>query len=200
MKTHLIKLLLIISFYSCKAQTTILALEEKNIPDDLTGVYFKDLNNELNKFEGTWLYQNGNTSLTVTLFKKEEVFNGEWYNDELQGEYQYVENGIEILNYLTRLNDPNIFNALHTIDGNKVVYPDYYPECTDCQAGEKRFVMNFTDLDRRYLNNQILVQHINDNGIEKIKIHIGSSGSIVIPQGTPAETRVPYGEYILIKQ
>lgn len=198
MKT-IILIIAVLMTFSCKAQTTILTLEEKNIPDDLTGVYFKDLNNELNKFAGTWKYQNGSTSLTITLVKK-QVYNGEWYGDELLGEYDYVDNGTEVVNYLPRLTDASVNDQQHTIDGNKVVYPDYSPECNDCQPGEKRFVLKFVDRDRRYLRNQILVQYINDNGIEKLKITLDASESIIISQGAAAQPRVPYDEYILIKQ
>nr|WP_120200211.1 DUF6705 family protein [Ichthyenterobacterium magnum] len=53
---------------SCKAQSPIVALDE-SLNNKSNGTYFKDLNNELNKFMGTWVYTDGNNSLTITLQK-----------------------------------------------------------------------------------------------------------------------------------
>jgi hypothetical protein len=61
--------------------------------------YYKDVNNILNDFEGTWLYQSGNTSLKLTLVKSIQFFNGDFYEDTIIGGYQYIENGIEKSKY-----------------------------------------------------------------------------------------------------
>jgi hypothetical protein len=182
------------------SQSPIVGLEENNLPDHFDGYYFKDLNNELDKYVGTWKYTNGTTILTIQLVKREQIFSGTWYEDELHGEYRYVENGLEVVNYLPRLFDPSVTVAQHTIDGNKLVYKNYYPECTECAIDEKRVILKFSDRARMYLRSQILVQHFVENGVEKIKINLDGSGPMIIAPGDPTEPRVPYGEYILVKQ
>lgn len=182
------------------SQSPIVGLEENNLPDHFDGYYFKDLDNELDKYVGTWTYSQNGSILTIQLIKKEQVFNGSWYKDELLGEYRYVENGLEVVNYLPRLFSPTVNDLQHTIDGNKLVYRNYYPECTECAIDEKRVVLKFTDRARMYLRSQILVQHFVENGVEKIKINLDGSGPMIIAPGDPTEPRVPYGEYILVKQ
>ena len=62
MKTY--SILFLVCFLSCKVQ-----IIDKYNPDNLgsfiNGVYYKDVNNFRNQFVGTWLYTNGNTSLTI---------------------------------------------------------------------------------------------------------------------------------------
>ncbi|WP_299128329.1 DUF6705 family protein [uncultured Winogradskyella sp.] len=200
MKKYITVITIIVCMLSCKAQSPIIPLGDRDVPDNLNGVYFKDVNNELDKFIGTWVYQNGDTSLTIELMKKIQVFNGRWYVDELLGEYKYIENGTELINYLPRLTDPDINDQQHSISGNKVVFPLNSPICTDCNPTEKRFILYFRDYTRRYLNTEILVQHLEDNGLEKIKIFVQGNGPVLLPEGAPETPTVPYGEYILIKQ
>ena len=94
MKHIIIILITTISFFNCKAQSPILSIDELG-RNNLNNAYYKDLNNELNPFEGTWLYANGNTSLKIVLVKKPMYFNGKYYEDLIIGEYQYIENGVE---------------------------------------------------------------------------------------------------------
>jgi hypothetical protein len=157
MKKIFFYLNIILITLSCKAQSPVVDLEARGLPEDYSNYYFKDLNNELDKYVGTWKYENGNTSLTIQLIKKEQVFNGRYYYDDLLGEYKYIENGAEVVNYLPRLFDTNVNDGQHTIDGNKLVYKNYPPECTECEIEDKRVVLKFSDRDRTYLRNQILV-------------------------------------------
>ena len=65
-------LLFLVFLTNCKAQTIIVPLASCNIEMDkyFNGVYNKDVDNDFNKLEGTWLYQNGNTELLIVLQKK----------------------------------------------------------------------------------------------------------------------------------
>jgi len=184
---------------SCKAQSPVLSIDKRGTI--VRGAYYKDIDNDLNKFEGTWKYTNGNTSFTISLLKKIQSFNGSWYYDQLVGEYQYIENGIEIVNYLPRLTDPTVNDGQHTIDGYQIVYPAYKPECTDCSRMERRLVLKFTDRARKYIKSRILVQYINIGGIEKIRVNLFGIAILASPNlDDPSEIRVPLGEYILTKQ
>ena len=87
--------IVIFSFFNCKAQSPILDMEINAKMDSPNNSYYKDVNNILNTFEGTWLYVNGNTSLKIKLVKNTMFFNGDYYEDLMIGGYQYIENGIE---------------------------------------------------------------------------------------------------------
>lgn len=65
------------------------------------GVTLKDTNNNLNKFEGTWVYEDANSKLTVVLQKVENYYSAGYFSDAILGNYIYEENGVEILNTLT---------------------------------------------------------------------------------------------------
>ena len=186
---------------ACKAQSPILPL--KNPGEYQDNAYYKDMDNELDKYVGTWLYQNGTTSLTVQLIKKEQIFNGEWYEDVLIGEYKYVENGVEILNFLPRLSDINVNDEQHYISFFSFVKKLYYPSCDECLVSEQRVLMDFSNPapDRKVLNNNMVLRHIIENGVHKLQMHLDAGGgAIILAENAPSETRVPYGSYTLIKQ
>ncbi|RZL66646.1 MAG: hypothetical protein EOO93_05385, partial [Pedobacter sp.] len=111
---RLCSIVFFIVFLGCKAQTPIRSLytDAQNTP----GAYYKDLFNDLNNFEGTWLYTNGGTSLTITLQKKViQNYNDGYiiyYEDILVGGYSYVENNIPKINTLSQLqsNLPNSYS------------------------------------------------------------------------------------------
>lgn len=89
----------------CNAQSPIKSLYDGET--GIVGAYYKDLDNDLDKFVGTWKYTNGSTSLTITLIKKvmqpliSENMN--YYEDIIIGEYKYIENGVEKINTLPQL-------------------------------------------------------------------------------------------------
>ncbi|SDZ79865.1 hypothetical protein SAMN04487990_102119 [Bizionia paragorgiae] len=55
--------------FACKAQNPIISIHDKNA-EIITDSYLKDINYDLDKFVGTWLYTNGNTSLISSLNKR----------------------------------------------------------------------------------------------------------------------------------
>ena len=98
---NIILILTLILTLSCKAQSNVVGYNSSNIPEN---AYCKDLNNDLNKFTGTWKFVNGNTELTIIIVKNEKVYHkyfSKYYIDELAGNYKYIENGIEIVNTLS---------------------------------------------------------------------------------------------------
>ena len=96
-------ILLILSAICCKAQSPIINITDDN-GNQIAGSYYKDLDNLLNVYEGTYLYTNGTTTLKIVLQKKTMSFDGHHYEDLIIGEYQYIKNGVEIINTLPRLN------------------------------------------------------------------------------------------------
>ena len=102
MKRIIFLTLIAIITISCKAQTVPLYASYREYTQ---GTYIKDTFNEMNKFEGTWQYTNGTDSLTIVMQKKTHIYNGEYYEDLLIGEYRFVSNGTEVVNTLSLLSD-----------------------------------------------------------------------------------------------
>ncbi|WP_438968582.1 DUF6705 family protein [Nonlabens sp.] len=97
---NLLLLLCCASLFSCVAQTY--PMEGNDYPlYRKQGMSFKDMNNNLNKFEGTWEYQDSTSKLTVILQKMEDYEVGSALSDVIVGNYIYEENGVEIINTLT---------------------------------------------------------------------------------------------------
>lgn len=198
---YIFKLTIILLALSCKAQSPVVPIDTYR-QDTTLGAYFKDLNNELNPFVGTWKYTNGNTFFTITIAKEEMIYNGKYYEDLLVGEYRYVENGVEKVNTLPLLSSPLITGGDHSISGRKVINPDYYnPPCNECAPNERRVKLYMNDPDRDYLPlDSITLRYLPNESPEKISIIIKGESGGSIPVGVPDEPRFPYGEFVLIKQ
>jgi len=202
MKPYIIIIITLFAFFSCKAQSPIVPLDTR-IHETPDGSYLKDLNNELNKFVGTWKYENGNTSFTIIFQKKVQVYNDEWYEDMLIGEYKYVDNGVEIVNLLDRLNNPILNNPSNyyefNITGNTILKKGQKPSCEECDISERRILMFFDDPERKYLSHKLAIRYINENVTEKIEAILITEGSSVLPyENAPQEARVPDGTYTFI--
>tara|TARA_R110000850_G_scaffold190308_4_gene316225 strand:+ start:2368 stop:2991 length:624 start_codon:yes stop_codon:yes gene_type:complete len=199
--------IILIAFISCKAQTTIIPLFSGGEYGRTEGAYYKDVDNFLNNFEGIWLWAEGNSSLTLELKKITQhqstmpLTNVNYYEDFLIGEYKYVENGSQIVNTLPQLTfgtqdqERNIF-------GNFIIHRYIPPQCTVCPLNELRVKLNFWDNERDYLRSSLVLRHgINSSGQEYIIAKLYGDGTYVEPyQNAPTEPRVPYGEYVLLKQ
>ena len=99
MKNILYALIILTGIYSCKAQTYPM---EGDVPLDFSsGIYFKDLNNNFNKFAGTWEYVDATKRLRIDLQKIEDYEDSDYFSDVIVGNIIYEENGVEIINTLT---------------------------------------------------------------------------------------------------
>lgn len=180
---------------SCKAQSPVVGLDAPyGTPE---GAYYKDLNNELDKFVGTWKFVSGDTIFTIQLIKKQQVYIEPDYYDTLEGAYSYKVNGQEVVNtFPVDSNDP-------TIGGSTIALPNQYTICNNCDPNERRIKMFFVDPQRKYLPSNAVVRYISASGgnSPKISVKIYERDSFILPyDGAPEEPRVPYGEYLLVKQ
>ncbi|MCK7590503.1 hypothetical protein M0G43_07965 [Subsaxibacter sp. CAU 1640] len=184
---------------SCKSQSPVVGLDAYR-HNTVDGAYFKDLNNELNKFEGTWVCNISGMTFTIKILKKTMVFNGKDYEDILIGEYKYVENGNEVINTLANINNSN--SAKHNIYGRRIIANDMYVKCDDCLPSERRVKLFITDSERKYLSVSLVLRYLTDEANpEKMTATIKSNGGVIIPDdNSPTSLRVPYGEYLMIKQ
>jgi len=173
MKKIIFTITLGLIFFNCKAQSPILNMEDTNVtkskaPDNS---YYKDVNNVLNNYEGTWLYTDGNTSLKIILVKSTLYFNGKFYEDLLIGGYQYIENGIEKINTLSDANDPSIGRGA-SIKGNNIYNDCEYLPVDDCIENEKNLHISIKDVTSSGHFGALRIFKRNINGQEALKINI----------------------------
>jgi hypothetical protein len=193
------QILFILTVLSCKAQSPIVSLEDWD-GSEQENAYFKDINNEINDFEGTWLYTNGTTSLKITLVKNVMLFNGKFYEDIMTGGYQYIEDGDEIVNTLDDANNPNLGRSAN-IHGNRISNNCRYLPVDDCTDGEKRLGLSIKDPNSEPHIGDLIIHKREINGEEAIKIRIEMNyyGNV---SGTLPDPSIPWQmhDIILIKQ
>lgn len=190
------KIIFILSIFSisCFGQTPIIDIKTWNT-DIIPNMYLKDIDNNFNQFEGTWLYTNGNTSLKIILVKKLMQKRGRYFEDIIIGEYQYIENGVEKFNSLNDLNTIYPYMNRYKINGNW--YRNYLlSPFNTVLPNETRLKLYFKD----NLSGDIVIQRIMVSGQPALEI-LKRSGQIVSKITDPyIDALVPDGEYILIKQ
>jgi hypothetical protein len=139
MKKYLLLLIFVVNF-TCTAQQTIpMAMDYSNYLKNNN--YIKDMDNDLDKFVGTWKWTsptNPNTFFEINFFKK-EYYNpsgkNKFYIDVVLGNYKYVDNGVEISNTLNRINPDNISSTLFPILIANTLKPYF-----------KQLLINMTDI------------------------------------------------------
>jgi hypothetical protein len=208
MKKIIILLLLSVSYYSCKAQI----LPRFNNLDfgKTNNAYYKDINNELNPFVGTWMYSTPNDTLKVVFIKKEYFDKETYYADYLVGEFQYVKDGVEKANTLSNLNINH--NKIYDYNMFSVTFlkKNSFPKCDVCSLTDKRLSMEFDEPanDDYMLSANFVIRHVVENGVEKLKVQFvmtaGAGGYVKDLNSNATSTStvhsIPYGEYTLIKQ
>ncbi|WBX95921.1 DUF6705 family protein [Chryseobacterium gambrini] len=193
-----ILLLLFLVIVSCKAQIIPMNNDHVEIPD---GAYLKDTENFLDKFIGTWKYQNGNEQFTIILKKKLKYNFDGYYSDILYGEYKYINpSGQIVINTLDKI-DLIIDELKHNISDAMFISNNEFPKCTNCGIGEFRIKSFFDDPDiSGLINCRIVFRYINPTTI-KVKV-LGSNGRVTNNpnDNLPDQPRVPAIEYTMIKQ
>ena len=143
---RIMKLLFLLLFaIASKAQSPVIDITDSAMgqPD---GYYVKDIDSLLNRFEGTYLYTNGSTTLKMILVKKIQQYNGRYYEDLIIGEYQYIEDGVEKINTLSEINTIYNNQGLHKIAGRQIVNNNFRMlKCPSCSPNEKRFHCSIKD-------------------------------------------------------
>ncbi len=205
MKKYIYFTLLSFAIITCKAQTPVFDISD--IEDGPKDSYYKDINGVLNAYEGIYLYTNGNTSLKFILKKKEKSYSGYYYRDLVVGEFQYIKDGIELINTLENinLNYGKDERVKHRIKGSRIITGTELG-CPDCSAIEKRLRLSFVENkfveDGSPYNMGIDIRKTTLNGGDAIKVNIFGGQHIInkssYPGPTPPILRV--GEYLMIKQ
>ena len=182
MKQILILTLLAISILNCKAQIRPM---EENFRDDIpNGSYYKDVNNILNTFEGTWLYTNGTSSIKIKLTKvymyHSVAGSRDYYEDLIIGGYQYIENGVEKINSLTDADYITMPYDNTSIWGSSIHDNCKFMPVDDCVEGEKRLILSIMDPITEEHFGDLVLHKRTINGQEALKatLSIGYAKSV----------------------
>lgn len=200
MKRIIILSTLIFCLSVCKSQSQIINIE--NQTGELEGgVYYKDANNILGPFEGTYIFINGGTTLKIVLQKKIMSSRANYLNEDLLiGEYQYIENGQEKANTLDQLNINYANQRSHSIKGNNILIGTIFG-CTDCDANEKRVVVSLTEAStQNFALVELRLITVAGQPALKAIVNWQARSYNIENQAPPPLASFPGGEYILLKQ
>lgn len=211
MKRLIQTIIILFAVLGCKAQSPVLDLQAPGFAD-VENAYYKDIENFYGQFVGTWVYSD-NTKTIRYRFAKKEMFYYQspknCYVDFLVGEMQYIENGIEKINSLSRidLNFSSIF-AYNMSSIGKTGY-NWAPICEECPQDVKRLVMSYNEPtnDDISLDAYFVMRRVVENGVEKLKVQYkwknGASGinrfDTELFSRSTAFT-IPYGDYTLVRE
>lgn len=178
------------------AQSPIIPLELWN-GRSIPGSYVKDVNNLLDTFEGTYLYQNNGVLFKIVLEKKEMTYNQQFYEDVIIGEFEY-EDVHNIVNTLSELTYDPAAPLAHHLFGHFIRGKNLYPKCEDCADDEKRLLLIFNDT---HVGGRLLLRKVfapdGSAALEaKRTLQYPMAGK---PEDFP-EPIVPGGTYLMIKQ
>ncbi len=197
------KYIIVILFFLNLFRTNAQIIKDISDYDGLAhirGAYYKDIQNKLDAYVGTYVYTNGATTLKF-VFKKVLYKNQTYYTEDvLVGEYQYIVNGVEIANTLNRfsLNYTAEEMFKHSVKGNDIYDGQTY--CNDCAPNEEHFYTYLYDSNAK-ASALFDIKKTTQNGKEAIRMIIG--WSLRIQKDTdplPPNPSLPGGVYILEKQ
>ncbi|MDQ0594475.1 hypothetical protein QFZ37_002844 [Chryseobacterium ginsenosidimutans] len=191
--------LLTFLFLEYKSQSQIIDILE----DDgyhLTDAYYKDVNNLLDPYAGTWIYINGNRSIKLILTKKIKHYNTKYYEDVIIGGVEYKQNNVTIVNTMSEINNNYVNSMRYPIAGNALFNKNFYPKCPECGPNELRLRLSYEEPGKANSGRMVL-RKITVNGQEALKMEL-IAGSIMYEYGTtpPEGFKLPVGNYIFIKQ
>ena len=199
---NILKLILVFAILTnCKAQNPIFDISQDSGTDNPDGAYYKDIQNVLDPFIGTYIYTNGSTFFKIVLQKKTmSSVNGRYYEDLIIGEYLYTENGNEIINTLNNLNQNYINGWKYSINGN-LVLDGKELGCDECADDEKRLRLGLSDRPVQRTA-ELDIRRINQIGQQSIKVELWWTGRRTRNENDPPRPapRIPAGTYVMIKQ
>lgn len=165
-------------------------------------MYYKDVHNDMNKFVGTWVYENGNTKLTIVLQKRLQVYIGSpWncYADEVIGGYKYEIDNTVIVNTISDIN-LSLGHYKNTIGGSDIVSNSRPPICPNCPVDDKRLLLHWKEPLATYIMNHMMIRYYEEFNQSYIEVKLYDEMSYVPEDATVLTTRLPLGTYIMEKQ
>lgn len=190
----------LLSFINCKAQNPIINLETPGFLPKTRNAYYKDVDNYLSQFAGTWAYNNGNTTLKIVIQKKEmKLMPGGFFEDMLIGEYRYIKDGVEKVSTLPNLDVDFPDPYGHRIVGNLMQGKMGNPLCFDCSDTDRKVVRLYFYDPITKLNAELYLRYLGNN---QMRIFIRQKMILSTPEHPVTNTimTVPTGEYIMTRQ
>lgn len=137
----------------------------------LEGYYYKDINNVLNNFEGTYKYTDGTTSFKIKLVKKLMSKRGS-YNceDMLIGGVEYIKNGVLQFNSIPLLDTFFEDGIKYKLTAN-TIYTGDSRGCDECGINEKWLGGYISDPNSNQ-SCELFIRKIIHNGQPAIKIRM----------------------------
>ena len=206
---NIFKILSVLFLISCKAQTItpLYPVDSSPTNEIIVNQYYKDVDNDYNPYVGTWKWESGNNSLTIIFNKVVYNNNGHGdFSDLLVGEYQYIENGVELVNtfpLIEPIGIPNIVNQEDPWENNivSIRIADTHkgiPPCPECAPNTRFIILEISDPTKPNLMGDIVMARFVESSVEKIRARIykthnlsNSNGELSIPENSI---------YTLIKQ
>ena len=132
----ILTLIFIISYLNTFSQN--INIENISSPR-VSGAYYKDINNLLDPYVGTWVYSSPTDTLKIKLRKVIRApFINNSFEDLIVGEYQYIKKGVEKINTLSNFSTNYPMQRAHKINGNNILENHNIPKCNYCNPNEKR--------------------------------------------------------------
>lgn len=194
MKNYII-ILAVATVFSCKAQSIIVPMGSGETYENNPNYYLKDVDNDLDKFEGTWKYQNGDSEITFKLKKEThyQTSNDSNFRDLLVGEYEFIENGTVKANTLQSFDNTAISGYLHKISGGVFVH-SIANDCLDnSDISEIKIRLTISDPNEEFVEGRLFLRYINDNGTEKLQVCIYDATTLA--DDVDARIDIPDGYY-----
>ena len=164
----LFSIIIILSTLSCTAQQ-ILPILNGPVPRPIP-YYSKDIDNDFNVYEGTWLWQDGNDSWEITFDKKVRVPDGNSFQDLLIGEYRYIEDGVMLINNLPIDNSITEYSQHNIYAGVISTLNNDAPPCNECAVDARFIRATLTDPNREGIYGRMIFSRFIENGIEKMRM------------------------------
>lgn len=213
MKKHIYFIFLLFATFACKAQNPVYDIMD--VQNGIKGSYYKDLNNELDGYDGTYTYYKPSTStsgseeLTIVLKKKVLAYDGYYYEDLIVGEYEFERNGNSVNNTLANIDVNYTYEKMnHAIKGNFILTGTELG-CPDCLPTEKRLRLSLVDKVRRNIKG-LDIRKTTVNGVPALKVFVfpeehyfEEDDDYLMPVGTSVSvgaTMLAIGDYTMIKQ
>ncbi len=165
------------------------------------GAYYKDTQNDFNKYVGTWEYVENNNMLTIKFEKRVNHYDSNFgfSYDMLVGEYKFIEDGVLKADTQTDILDltKNLFE--NSFSGNYLAKNRSTNICAGCTASDKFVTLSYLQPNRDYLMVEINIYYYTDElGVPFIKIQVRHRDSYIPENGT-SDTIIPEGDYVLAK-
>ncbi len=138
---------------------------------DEPNVYYKDINNMLNPFEGTYIYSNNNVEFEIKLIKKIASMppTNSYCVDMLIGGFRF-QNNSSIVNCIPLINIELTDGGLNYINARSF-YTGKTRGCDECGDNEKWLIGSIEDPVSGSVD-ELFIRKVVENGQEAIKIFI----------------------------